>query len=137
KIVAGGCSEQDNTGTSGRNKDVALVRYDARGRVDTTFGTNGSVISDQAANEDAINALGVQPDDRVVVTGIVNAAGNIDKIVERFNTDGSLDTSFIGGGSSGRIFASFGLKNDYANAVAVQSDGKIVAAGSAGNSAYF
>ncbi len=137
KIMVGGFSEQNNYSTDGINKDFALVRYDVHGRVDKNFGTNGSVISDQAADEDVINALIVQPDDRIVVTGNVNAAGHIDKIVERFNTDGSLDTTYVPGGSSGRVFASFGRANDYANAVAVQSDGKIVAAGSAGNNAYF
>ena len=44
----------------------------------------------------------------------------------RYNTDGSLDTSFD---SDGKVTTDFGSANDYARSVAIQSDGKIVVAG--------
>jgi hypothetical protein len=44
----------------------------------------------------------------------------------RYNTDGSLDTSFD---SDGKVTTAIGGSNDYAESVAIQSDGKIVAAG--------
>ncbi len=137
KIVAGGFSFQDNNSTSGRNRDFALARYDAQGRLDPAFGTAGTMIADQAADEDAIGALLVQPDDRILVTGTVNAAGDLDKIFQRFNTDGSLDTTYAPNAGVGRTFISFGRANDEGFAVAVQPDDRIVVAGSAANDAFF
>ena len=71
KIVAGGFSEQDNNSTVGRNRDFALVRYEANGQIDSSFGIGGRVIADQAADEDEINALIVQPDDRILAFSAV------------------------------------------------------------------
>ena len=48
----------------------------------------------------------------------------------RYNTDGSLDTSFD---SDGKVTTEVGSTNDYAYSVAIQSDGKIVAAGYSNN----
>lgn len=137
KMAAAGFSEQDNNSTVGRNRDFALVRYDALGRLDTGFGVGGKVLADQAADRDEIGALIVQPDGRMIVTGSVNAAGNLDKIVERFNVDGTLDTTYLASRATGRIFASFGRGNDFANGVAVQTNGAVVAVGSAANDDFF
>src|SRR5439155_22846770 len=128
---------QENSSTAGRNKDFALARYDAQGRVDKSFGTNGQVLEDLGGGEDVLNALLVQPDDRIIVTGNINVAGTLDKLMQRFESDGSLDTTYSSVKASSAITAGFGQCNDFANAVADQSDGKVVAAGSADNDAYF
>src|SRR5262249_23129189 len=108
KLIVGGFSQQNNNSTSGINKDFALVRYDANGHLDTNFGNHGQVTEDVEAADDLLNALIVQPDDRIVVTGNFSGAGSVDKTIQRFNTDGSLDTTFNVAQATGRIFASFG-----------------------------
>ena len=79
--------------------------------------------TDLGASEGA-NALVLQPDGKLVVAG--ESGG--DFALARYNPDGSLDTSFSGDGVVTTDFAGWG---DVAYAVALQSDGRIVAAGSA------
>ncbi len=56
----------------------------------------------------------------------VDNGSNDDFALVRYNTDGSLDTSFD---SDGKVTTAIGSGDDYASSVAIQSDGKIVAAG--------
>ena len=76
--------------------------------------------------------VAVQPDDKIVVVGPGRVSGspsNTDFVVARYNTNGSLDSSF---GASGRRATDFGTSFDSAKAVALQPDGKIVVAGGSG-----
>jgi uncharacterized delta-60 repeat protein len=104
--------------------DFGLVRYNANGSLDTTFGAGGKVrTAMNAAGDDQANAVALQQDGKIVVAG--TALG--DFLLARYNADGSLDTTF---GSGGRVqigFAPAGV--DDALAVAIQSDGRIVAGG--------
>ena len=116
--------------------DFALVRYnDADGSLDTSFGASGKVITDIGGGSNSANAVAIQPDGKIVAVG--NAAGGAGTgfALVRYNVaDGSLDTSF---GASGKVITTIsgsgGGRNDSAQAVAIQSDGKIVAAGYAYN----
>ena len=117
-IVVAGASSQPETGW-----DFALARYEPDGSLDPSFGQNGRVTTDLGASEGA-NALVLQPDGKLVVAG--ESGG--DFALARYNPDGSLDTSFSGDGIVTTDFAGWG---DVAYAVALQDDGRIVAAGSA------
>src|ERR1044071_9632054 len=73
----------------------------AAGAIDTCFGTNGKVITDITNDRDYTRAIALQRDGKIVVAGISGysaSAGNADITVVRYNTDGSLDTTFDGDG---------------------------------------
>jgi uncharacterized delta-60 repeat protein len=106
---------------SGANNDYALIRLNANGSLDATFGTAGRVLTD-IYGDDLPYAISLQTDGKIVVAGI----SNNDFSVVRYRTDGSLDTSFD---SDGKVRTSFGAGEDVATSLAIQSDGKIVLAG--------
>ncbi|NIQ77438.1 MAG: hypothetical protein GTO14_13110, partial [Anaerolineales bacterium] len=73
------------------------------------------------------NAVTIDSAGKIVVAGFTSWVGfSPDFAVVRYNTDGSLDTSFSG---DGKQSTDFGLDWDIAYAVAIQDDGKIVMAG--------
>ena len=109
----------------------AAVRVTPSGVLDPTFGVGGKFIEDFAGYHDEANGVALQQDGRIVLAGSVWYPGGgleTDFGVIRLNTDGSIDTSF---GTGGKSTASFD-EHDEGNAVAIQSDGRIVVAGSAG-----
>ena len=66
-------------------------------------------------------------DGKIVVAGYsFNASGQLCFTVLRYTADGSLDTSF---GDSSKVTTSVGAKNNSAESVMMQGDGKIVVAG--------
>ena len=121
KIVAGGIA--DNSG--GSHSQVAVVRYNQNGSVDSTFGNNGRVAFTFGPDINIADAIVIQPDGKIVVGGHSSAATG-DFALARLNTEGSLDTSFDG---DGKVTADFGSTRDQAYALARQSDGKLIAAG--------
>jgi uncharacterized delta-60 repeat protein len=107
------------------------VRYNVNGSLDTTFGIGGKVSTDFGGGLDVGNAVALQMDGKIVVAGTTNVftSGTADDFgVARYNSDGSLDSSFNG---TGKFTLDFDSQNDVANAVAIQPDGKIVVAGHA------
>ncbi len=120
KIVVAGDSY------NGSNLDVAVARYNADGSLDIGFGTGGKVTTAIGSGEDAARSVAVQSDGKIVVAGYSHNGSNLDFAVVRYNSDGSLDTSFD---SDGMVTTAIGSDNDLAQSVAVQSDGKIVVAG--------
>ncbi|MEI7933742.1 MAG: Ig-like domain-containing protein, partial [Chlorobiaceae bacterium] len=73
------------------NSDFAIARYNADGTLDGTFGVNGKVITDIGGTDFATDVT-LQSDGKIVVSGYSNG----DFALARYNTDGSLDTSFSG-----------------------------------------
>lgn len=99
------------------------------GGLDPTFGAGGLAFT-SVGTSSVGNDLAVQADGKIVVVGYTpwNGAGSdTDYAVVRFNTNGTLDTSFDG---DGKVITPFGPTYDIANAVEIQADGKIIAAGS-------
>lgn len=96
------------------------------GVLDTSFGTNGKVTTSFPSQARG-NGMVVQPDGRIVVAG---SDGSGDFALVRYNSDGSLDTGF---NSTGLVTTDMNGFADEALAVALQSDGKIIAAGYAFN----
>lgn len=121
KIVVVGSSGLP--GQSGGFQSFAVARLNADGSLDNTFGSGGKVLTDFGTlQEDWAQAVAIQPDGKIVVGGYTNAIFAI----ARYNTDGSLDTTFNGG----KITTDFpGSGSEYIQKVMVQPDGKILAAG--------
>lgn len=106
--------------------DLALTRYNADGSLDLSFGTDGIVVTPLGTSDEMGLSSALQTDGKIVVGGFISNGIGDDFAVTRFNTDGSLDLSF---GTDGFVITSFGTYDDWAESVAIQSDGKIVAAG--------
>ena len=125
KIVVAGYSY-----LGGNDWAFAVVRYNANGSLDTSFGTGGKVLTPVGNNFVYVGAVLLQSDGKIAVVG-GSGPQNLFTLV-RFNADGSLDSGF---GSNGKVFHSiFGPANFYDGIL--QPDGKIVAAGSSnGNTA--
>lgn len=106
-----------------------LTRLDIAGNVDTGFGVNGIVIVDPTGYIlDIINQIKLQEDGKIITVGASSPSNGVDKaVICRFNTDGSLDTTF---GNTGIIITNLGTENTGTfYDVAINSNGDIVAAG--------
>jgi uncharacterized delta-60 repeat protein len=121
KLVAAGWS------SNGLNNDFALARYNANGSLDVSFGSGGKLTTAIGPGTDTATSLVLQPDGKLVVAGDSFNGSDRDFALARYNTNGSLDTSF---GSGGKVTAWVGSGNDFAYALALQPDGKLIAAGS-------
>src|SRR5881227_3191177 len=103
----------------------------AAGDLDPTFGIGGMVTTDLNHSTDIANAVAIQPDGKLVVVGEAykqNDFSGEDFVVTRYNTDGTLDTTFRRGG---KVRTDFPGLAAVPSAVVIQSDGKIVVAGGA------
>ena len=111
-----------------RGSDVIVARHNADGSLDTLFGSNGRVITNFGATEQAL-ALVLQPDGKIVVAGRTNKPapnGNFDFALARYESGGAIDITF---GTLGLVTTDFGGSVDRAFAMALQPDGKLVVAG--------
>src|SRR5262245_38168310 len=105
--------------------DIVLARYNTDGSLDTSFGTNGvALAADAGTNYLTASALVLQPDGKILTAGV---DGGVTFVVLRFDANGSLDAGFGTNGLAAIPFLPGG--GDQAMAIALQSDGKIVAAG--------
>jgi uncharacterized delta-60 repeat protein len=130
KLLAGGISRASN-GTG----QFALVRYNANGSIDTSFGSGGIVTTLVGPRSASLFALAVRPDGRILAGGTAtNEQLNGDFALVSYNADGSLDTTFDGDGKLTTEF--FTGSDDVVNAIALMSDGKVVAGGSAFRPGY-
>ena len=125
KLVVGGTSYKNNDYTG---EDFALARYNADGTLDTTFGRGGKVRTDFPGLAAQISAIVIQPDGKIVVAGgaypLFVFVGDFE--LARYHPNGSLDTTF---GNGGIVTTTFPGQGSYAFALALQADGKIIAAG--------
>lgn len=130
KIVVAGRSKDDSF-----HYAFALARFNTDGSLDSMYDTNGTTriyINGGSSLDDEANSVAVQSDRKIIAVGSsLNTSGNIAFALAGFNIDGNLDNTFGTGGTvRNNINTSGGIGNsDYANSVAIQSDGKIVVAG--------
>jgi uncharacterized delta-60 repeat protein len=139
KIVAVGSK---NAGSG--NLDFFVQRWDTNGLLDSSFGPDdqGYVTTPVGMNgsttksQDEARAVAIQSDGKIVVAGQSkyvsydpNLIPDSDFALARYNSDGSLDSSFAGGAFTKTISSSSSPHHDSARAVAVLGNGKIVAAG--------
>lgn len=125
KIVVGGYAVDLANG----DKEFALVRYNYDGSLDTTFGGGtGKVVTDFNGTSDRIWGVALQSDGKIVAAGETVSAvfpGTNDIAVARYNTNGTLDTSF---GGTGKVTTDHGTgANNAAYAVAMSGTNIIVA----------
>lgn len=116
-------------GLANVTKAVTVTVRGPAGSLDTTFGTGGVATTAFGTGEDFGYATAIQTDGKIIVAGSVDGSGT-DFAVARYTRDGALDATF---GTGGKVRIDFSGKSDVARAVAVQSDGKIVVAGSTVN----
>jgi uncharacterized delta-60 repeat protein len=121
KIVVVGYSPNFGGGDT-----IALVRYNADGSLDKSFGTEGKMVTKSELWNIQAYALAVQADGKIVVAGGGWRAEGARMLLVRYNADGSLDPSF---GEKGWAFTSIEPGTAQGSAVALQGDGKIVVAG--------
>jgi uncharacterized delta-60 repeat protein len=106
--------------------DFAVARYHPDGTLDGTFGGDGTVVTD-IGGQDSANAVLIQPDGKILVAGNGWTSGpDEDFTLVRYNSNGSLDTSF---GSGGIVTTDFSGGADRAQGLALLPDGRIVVAG--------
>jgi uncharacterized delta-60 repeat protein len=96
------------------------------GTLDASFGTGGKVTTDFAGSGDGVGGIAVQPDGKLVAAGAASINWQLDFALARYDSNGTLDTSF---GTNGRVTTDFGGVYEAASSVALQSDGRIVVAG--------
>jgi uncharacterized delta-60 repeat protein len=105
--------------------DFAVLRLNADGTLDSTFGTGGT-LTIHMFGADRATGVAVQPDNKILIGGYTNKGD--DFAVARLTAAGVLDTTF---GGDGRQMVNFG-GNDVCNDLALQSDNKIVLVGTTG-----
>jgi uncharacterized delta-60 repeat protein len=120
KIVVAGDSFAKLNSTA----NIALVRYNTDGSLDTSFGAAGVVVTSVPGAPSDAYAISIQTDQKIVVGGWAQPS-SYEFAVVRYNTDGSLDSSF---GTGGIVTTPVG---SYASGegLAIGGDGTIVIAG--------
>jgi uncharacterized delta-60 repeat protein len=126
KILVAGSSSNNS------NLDFALVRYMPDGSLDPSFHFIGPVVTVVGSGDDAALGVALQDDGKIVTCGYTFNGKDSDFAILRFTGNGELDTDF---GVNGIVTLPVGSGNDIAAAVAIQSDGAILVAGSVEESA--
>ena len=109
-----------------------LARYTAAGALDTGFGDHGAVRTDVGGGDDFAENLLVDSHGRFVLVGRATSATILDMALVRYGPDGTPDASFDG---DGIVTADFHGRGEFGQDVALDSGGRIVAAGYAANGA--
>jgi uncharacterized delta-60 repeat protein len=111
--------------------DFGLARYNPNGSLDTSFSGNGRQTTDFGASADGASSVAIQGDGKIVAVGCAcfDDPSARDFALARYNPNGALDASFS---NDGKLTTDFGASEDAAGAVALQTDGKIVAVGGGG-----
>ena len=128
KIIAAGTVFVNFIPGESSNTDFALARYNPDGTPDATFGNGGQVSTDFVGLEDDAFSILIQPDGKIVAVGSANDPATFyDFAAARYLSNGTIDTTF---GVAGKVRTDFGDQNfDRARSAALQTDGRIVAAG--------
>lgn len=105
------------------------------GDFDAGFGSGGKVVTqfgDGSSRSSSSEATAVQPDGKVLVAGYAtDSSGRDEMLVVRLNGDGSLDGSFGSGGKATTQIGQGATPDSFAQAIAIQPDGRILIAGGA------
>jgi uncharacterized delta-60 repeat protein len=108
-----------------------LAATAAPGDHDTSFGSLGYITTSIGTSDDTSQSIAIQTDGKIVVAGSAYKAGTgHDFALVRYSQDGFLDSTF---GVGGKVTTDFGgsTDSDSGTSVAIQTDGRIVVAGSA------
>lgn len=120
-LVAGGAN-------NGGSNVFTLVRYNSDGTLDHTFDGDGIALSNiPSVVHFAGQAVYVLNDGKILVAGAINNGSDLDFVLARFNSDGSMDATFDGDGYVQTTFDAGTI--DEAFDLLVQTDGKIIVGG--------
>ena len=111
---------------AGVKSNFCAVRYNADGTLDATFGSAGTVTTAVGRGDDFATWIALQPDCRMVLADYCSGVVYTSFCAVRYSPNDTLDTTF---GTGGTVVSSSGNSYDFARAVALQPDGKIVVAG--------
>jgi uncharacterized delta-60 repeat protein len=125
KILQGGYCQ--NTGAT-EPRRFCVMRYNSDGSINSGFGSGGYVLYDiPVSNFDDANSLILQSDDKILQGGTCTISGTNQFCIVRYNADGSVDSTF---GTNGYVIFDIPLPlNEQARAIALQTNGKILQAG--------
>ncbi len=118
------------------SQDFCVARLNADGTFDTSFvgplgNSGGKFLLDISAANDAASAVLIQPDGKIVIAGSCYNGVNSDFCIARLSSNGSRDSTFNGpgGAGNGQVMLPIGASDDFATAMALQPNGKIVLVG--------
>jgi uncharacterized delta-60 repeat protein len=107
----------------GADRDFVLLRFNSDGFPDTTFDSDGMVVTDFGGEDDGA-AVAVQPDGRILMAGSAYQVSQF--ALARYWKDGSLDTSFGTEGKVTTYAGGFSIAND----MLLQPNHRIIVVGS-------
>ena len=105
----------------------------AAGDLDPRFGNGGVTFTDFSQTTELAYSVAVQSDGKIVLCGQSGVSPNLHSALARYDRNGRLDSTF---GTGGKVAVTFNSVGDYLYAAAIQSDGKIVAAGSTNTTSF-
>jgi uncharacterized delta-60 repeat protein len=128
KVVVAGSSSSQVVADGARfpSNDFGLIRLNADGSSDDTFGKDGAVTTNFGYGVDIAYAVALQPDGKIVAGGHSTNGSNNDFSLARYNSDGTMDDAF---GTGGKVRTDFFAADDMITSLTLQPDGKIVVAG--------
>jgi uncharacterized delta-60 repeat protein len=130
-LVAGTATTYTNGAAGG--SEFAVAEYDSDGSLDTSFGSGGEALvsfsSTSTLSDDVLSSMVVGSGGTIYLGGSSDAGGtgSTEFAIAALNSAGALLSSFGGG----KVLQSFGSGDDAINSLALQTNGDLVAAGSA------
>lgn len=124
KIVVAGVAFNDDT----FGNEIAVARYLPDGSLDKKFAAKGKTTFASKNADNTARKVALQADGKIVIAGYSwpFEGGTSDFLLLRYTTNGELDKSFSG---DGVVRTDISGDEDFATALAVQPDGKLIAAG--------
>jgi uncharacterized delta-60 repeat protein len=113
--------------SNGQSEDLAIIRYNDNGTLDSTFSNDGILTLSFSSGNDNCFGVSVQPDGKMVFIGTAYLTSSTNQIsAARLNIDGSLDNTFS---DDGIQLIGSGNNMDWGSDLVIQPNGKILIAG--------
>jgi uncharacterized delta-60 repeat protein len=118
KILVGGDSFDPS--------NFLIVRYMPDGSLDNSFGNKGKVVTNFGPGDEVLTAVALQSDGKIAVAGITNYSNFDNMALARYESNGTLDTSF---GQGGKVTCKFEEPYSKAYSLLIQPDNKLIISG--------
>lgn len=113
-------------GDIGYPSKMLAIRYHTNGSLDSSFSTDGIQTVDYGIINPRANAVAVQEDGKILISGQHNNYGTYEFVVVRLRSDGNLDISFD---KDGIVTTAFDTNDCSIYTMALQKDNKIIVGG--------